>query len=148
MDRFMRYSYSDAVRSVLAQAAREADDLRHDYLGTAHILLALLREDAGPATTILFALQLDRESARTRLLERLRPGTLAVPLGELPYTTRARRVLEAAMTSADEFSESTVDVDHLLIGLMSVDEGIAASTLASWGVSAEAVMREARRLRS
>ena len=147
MEGFQRYTFSDAIRSVLKQAVREAALLQHDYLGTGHILLALLREEGGPAARVLTALKVDRDSARARTLETLLPGNQTEPMGERPYTTRARRVLESAMASADEFMESGVDTDNLLIGLVSVEECLAARTLAQAGATAAAVREEARRLR-
>ena len=147
MERFLRYTFSDGTRSVLWQAIRESDALRHDNLGTGHILLALLREDAGPAAGILAALKVDRDVARTRALEELSPGDGTEPLGERPYTAEARRALESAMASADESGESNVDTDHLLIGLVAVEDGLAARALAACGATAAAVREEARRLR-
>jgi len=147
VERFLRYKYSDAIRSVIKEAVGEAATLQHDHLGTGHILLALLREETGPSAGILAALKIDRGSARTRALACLRPGNQTEPMGERPYTRRARRVLEAAMASADVFMESNVDTDHLLIGLMSVEECLAARTLALAGATIAAVREEARRRR-
>lgn len=145
--RFFKYTFSEQFHSVVKQAVRESDALRHDYVGTGHMMLALLREDRGPAAEILAALNVNREEAAVRLLANQRPGNQTQPMGERPYTTRAVRAIEHAMESADQFRELTIDVDHLLIGLMSVDEGIAAQVLSREGVTAEAVTEEAKRLR-
>jgi ATP-dependent Clp protease ATP-binding subunit ClpC len=145
---FSRYSFSDQFRAILEQAVRESDSLRHDHLGTGHILLAVLGEERGNAATILDALSADRQSIRAQMIATLDPGSAAVPPnGERPYSAGARKVLELAMASAGEFGEVTVDGDHLLIGLVSVDEAAAARILAQAGVTREMVIQEARRRR-
>ena len=143
----MQYTFSDGVRSILSLAVEEADALHHDYLGTGHILLALLRDVEGPAADILAALQVDREDVRRHLLKTLRPGNQMERMGERPYTARAKRVLESAMASTAEFGGFEVRSDNLLIGLASLPDSMATQALASRGVNAPEVINEARRRR-
>jgi ATP-dependent Clp protease ATP-binding subunit ClpC len=143
----MEHTGSKALMSVVHEALREADALRHDYIGTGHLLAALLRDNDGRAAKVLATLGVDRESARTRILSTMPPGALTAPMGERPYTSRARRALERSMSSADDCMESDLDTDHLLIGLLSVEEGLAAQALAAHGVTVDAVAREMRRVR-
>ena len=148
MSAFSSYSFSDDFRAILEQAVRESDSLHHNHLGVEHILLAVLGEERGNAATILDALSADRQSIRAQVVEALKPGSTVIPPhAERPYSTGARKVLERAMASARELGDVTVGGGHLLIGLVSVDEGAVASTLAQAGVTRELVIEEARRRR-
>jgi ATP-dependent Clp protease ATP-binding subunit ClpC len=143
----MEHTGSKALMSVVHQALREADALRHDYIGTGHLLAALLRDNDGRAAKVLAMLGVDCDTARTRILSAMQPGALTAPMGERPYTSRARRALERSIASADEFMESDLDTDHLLIGLLSVEEGLAAQALAVDGITVDAVASAMQRIR-
>jgi len=133
----MNYNFTDRVRKVLAMAREEAIRLQHDYVGTEHILLGLIREGEGVAAAVLTNLDGDLEQIHERVEESVRKGKATIALGELPYTSRAKKVLEFAMAEAREFNHSYVGTEHLLLGLLREEKGIAAQVLNSLGVSLE-----------
>ena len=85
----MNYNFTDRVRKVLAMAREEAIRLQHDYVGTEHILLGLIREGEGVAAAVLANLNVDLEQVHERVEESVREGKATIALGELPYTSRA-----------------------------------------------------------
>jgi ATP-dependent Clp protease ATP-binding subunit ClpC len=133
----MNYNFTDRVRKVLAMAREEAIRLQHDYVGTEHILLGLIREGEGVAAAVLTNLNVDLEQIHERVEESVRKGKATIALGELPYTSRAKKVLEFAMSEARDFSHSYVGTEHLLLGLLREEKGIAAQVLNSLGVTLE-----------
>jgi ATP-dependent Clp protease ATP-binding subunit ClpC len=133
----MNYNFTDRVRKVLAMAREEAIRLQHDYVGTEHILLGLIREGEGVAAAVLTNLDVDLEQIHERVEESVRKGKATIALGELPYTSRAKKVLEFAMAEAREFNHSYVGTEHLLLGLLREEKGIAAQVMNSLGVSLE-----------
>ncbi|MGH7483104.1 MAG: ATP-dependent Clp protease ATP-binding subunit [Longimicrobiales bacterium] len=133
----MNYNFTDRVRKVLAMAREEAIRLQHDYVGTEHILLGLIREGEGVAAAVLMNLNVDLEQVHQRIEESVRKGKATIALGELPYTSRAKKVLEYAMAEARELNHSYVGTEHLLLGLLREEKGIAAQVLHTLGVSLE-----------
>ena len=116
-------------------AREEAIRLQHDYVGTEHILLGLIREGEGVAAAVLQHLSVDLEQIHERVEESVRKGKATIALGELPYTSRAKKVLEFAMKEARELTHSYVGTEHLLLGLLREEKGIAAQVLNSLGVT-------------
>ena len=111
------YNFTERVRKVLAMAGEEAVRLNHEYVGTEHILLGLIREGEGVAATVLRNLQVDLdEITRTvdGVVKKGRAGPRTGP--DLPYTSRAKKVLELAMSEARELNHSYVGTEHLLLG--------------------------------
>src|SRR5680860_8908 len=131
----MNYNFTDRVRKVLAMAREEAIRLQHDYVGTEHILLGLIREGEGVAAAVLMNLNVDLEQIHERIEESVKKGKATIALGELPYTTRAKKVLEFAMAEARELNHSYVGTEHLLLGLLREEKGIAAEVLNQLGVT-------------
>jgi ATP-dependent Clp protease ATP-binding subunit ClpC len=142
----MNYNFTDRVRKVLAMAREEAIRLQHDYVGTEHILLGLIREGEGVAAAVLMNLNVDLEQIHERIEESVRKGKATIALGELPYTSRAKKVLEYAMAEARELNHSYVGTEHLLLGLLREEKGIAAQVLNSLGVSLEDARAETLKL--
>ena len=138
----MNYNFTDRVRKVLAMAREEAIRLQHDYVGTEHILLGLIREGEGVAAAVLTNLSVDLEQIHERVEESVRKGKATIALGELPYTSRAKKVLEFAMAEARDFNHSYVGTEHLLLGLLREEKGIAASVLNSLGVTLDEARAE------
>jgi ATP-dependent Clp protease ATP-binding subunit ClpC len=138
----MNYNFTDRVRKVLAMAREEAIRLQHDYVGTEHILLGLIREGEGVAAAVLTNLSVDLDQIHERVEESVRKGKATIALGELPYTSRAKKVLEFAMAEAKDFSHSYVGTEHLLLGLLREEKGIAANVLNSLGVTLEEARAE------
>jgi ATP-dependent Clp protease ATP-binding subunit ClpC len=138
----MNYNFTDRVRKVLAMAREEAIRLQHDYVGTEHILLGLIREGEGVAAAVLTNLNVDLDQIHERVEESVRKGKATIALGELPYTSRAKKVLEFAMAEARDFNHSYVGTEHLLLGLLREEKGIAANVLNSLGVTLEEARAE------
>ena len=138
----MNYNFTDRVRKVLAMAREEAIRLQHDYVGTEHILLGLIREGEGVAAAVLTNLNVDLDQIHDQVEESVKKGKATIALGELPYTSRAKKVLEFGMAEARELNHSYVGTEHLLLGLLREEKGIAAQVLNSLGVSMEEARSE------
>lgn len=137
------YNFTDGVRTVLAHAREEAARFNHEYVGTEHMLLGIVKRGDGAAIRMLDELDVDPQRLRTKLEETLMRGNGPQAAGrDLPYTSRARVVLELAMTVAREHAHSYVGSEHLLLGLLREKKGIAAQVLLDAGVT-EAAAREA-----
>ena len=141
------YNFTERVRKVLAMAREEAVRLHHEYVGTEHILLGLIREGEGIAATVLQNFSVEPDELRQRVEEIVQRGDAARSTGpDLPYTSRAKKVLELATSEARELSHSYVGTEHLLLGLLREEKGIAAQILTQAGVSTERAREEVRRL--
>jgi len=123
-------------------ARQEAIRLQHDYVGTEHILLGLIREGEGVAAHVLGNLDVDLDRIHERVEESVRKGKATIALGELPYTSPAKKVLEFAMAEARELNHSYVGTEHLLLGLLRESKGIAAQVLNSLGVTIDEARAE------
>src|SRR5918994_1194116 len=141
------YNFTDRVRKVLQMAREEAARLHHEYVGTEHILLGLIREGEGVAAAVLTNLNVDLEDIQQKIEETVKKGKAAAAAGpDLPYTSRAKKVLELAMTEARELNHSYVGTEHLLLGLLREEKGIAAQVLTDAGVNLEQSRAETLRL--
>jgi ATP-dependent Clp protease ATP-binding subunit ClpC len=141
------YNFTERVRKVLAMAREEAARLHHEYVGTEHILLGLIREGEGVAAAVLQNLSVDLEEVQQKIEETVKKGKAAQTTGpDLPYTSRAKKVLELAMGEARELNHSYVGTEHLLLGLLREEKGIAAQVLTDAGVNLEAARAETLRL--
>ncbi len=138
----MNYNFTERVRKVLSMARQEAIRLQHDYVGTEHILLGLVREGEGVAAHVLGNLNVEVDQIHERVEESVRKGKATIALGELPYTNPAKKVLEFAMAEARELNHSYVGTEHLLLGLMRESKGIAAQVLNSLGVTTDEARSE------
>jgi ATP-dependent Clp protease ATP-binding subunit ClpC len=141
------YNFTERVRKVLAMAREEAARLHHEYVGTEHILLGLIREGEGVAATVLQNLSVELDEIQQKIEETVKKGKAAQTTGpDLPYTSRAKKVLELAMSEARELSHSYVGTEHLLLGLLREEKGIAAQVLTDAGVNLEAARTETLRI--
>ena len=141
------YNFTDRVRKVLQMAREEAARLHHEYVGTEHILLGLIREGEGVAAAVLTNLNVDLDDIQQKIEETVKKGKAsAAPGPDLPYTSRAKKVLELAMTEARELNHSYVGTEHLLLGLLREEKGIAAQVLTDAGVTLEQSRAETLRL--
>src|SRR2546427_804209 len=141
------YNFTDRVRKVLQMAREEAARLHHEYVGTEHILLGLIREGEGVAAAVLANLNVDLEEIQQKIEETVKKGKAAAAAGpDLPYTSRAKKVLELAMSEARELNHSYVGTEHLLLGLLREEKGIAAQVLTDAGVNLEQARAETLRL--
>ncbi|MDH3456414.1 MAG: ATP-dependent Clp protease ATP-binding subunit [Gemmatimonadota bacterium] len=141
------YNFTDRVRKVLQMAREEAARLHHEYVGTEHILLGLIREGEGVAAAVLTNLNVDLDDIQQKIEETVKKGKSPAPEGpDLPYTSRAKKVLELAMSEARELNHSYVGTEHLLLGLLREEKGIAAQVLGDAGVNLEQSRAETLRL--
>lgn len=142
----MHDKFTDRVKRVMFLAREEAARLRHDYIGTEHLLLGIIREGEGLAATILTNLGLDLDMLR-RTIESMVPASSgSVSIGEIPFTPRAKHVLELSVDEAKLLGHNYVGTEHLLLGLIREGEGIAARVLAEFGADRRRVREEALRL--
>ena len=131
---------------VLAQ--EEARSLKHNYIGTEHILLGLLREQDGLAACALESLDITVERVRTRVVRIVGSGE-EVAAGQIPFTPRAKKVLELALHEALSLAHNYIGTEHILLGLTAENEGVAARILADCGADANTIRDEViRRLES
>src|SRR6266498_216653 len=141
------YNFTERVRKVLAMAREEAQRLKHEYVGTEHILLGLIREGEGVAAAVLQNLSVDLDEIQQKIEETVKKGKAAAATGpDLPYTSRAKKVLELAMGEARDLSHGYVGTEHLLLGLLREEKGIAAQVLSDAGVNLDAAKAETLRL--
>ncbi len=141
------YNFTDRVRKVLQMAREEAARLHHEYVGTEHILLGLIREGEGVAAAVLTNLNVDLDEIQQKIEETVKKGKAPTAAGpDLPYTSRAKKVLELAMAEARELNHSYVGTEHLHLGLLREEKGIAAQVLTDAGVNLEQARAETLRL--
>ncbi len=141
------YNFTESVRHVLAIAREEAVGLHHEYVGTEHILLGLGTEGEGVGVHVLQSLGVSTYDIRQTIIEILKPGRSEKVIGpDLPYTSRAKRVLELALKEARDLNHSYVGTEHLLLGLLAEEKGIAAQVLNHHGATLDAVRAEVVRV--
>jgi hypothetical protein len=141
------YNFTERVRKVLAMAREEAVRLHHEYVDTEHLLLGLLREGEGVAAAVLQNLGVDFDTMQQRVEETVRRGETAAATGaDLPYSSRAKKVLELAIGQARILSHGYVGTEHLLLGLIREETGIAAQVLTDAGVNLDTAKEETLRL--
>jgi ATP-dependent Clp protease ATP-binding subunit ClpA len=141
------YNFTERVRKVLAMAREEAARLHHEYVGTEHILLGVLREGEGVAATVIQNLGVDLNAIEDRIDEIVKRGNPSSTTGpDLPYTSRAKKVLELAMDQARHLDHRYVGTEHLLLGLVAERKGIAAQVLTDFGVTLEKAAEETLRI--
>jgi ATP-dependent Clp protease ATP-binding subunit ClpC len=140
------YNFTERVRKVLALAREEAARLYHTYVGTEHILLGLVREGGGVAAAVLQNLGADPDEIEQLVEQHIKKGPPTTIARDLPYTSRAKKVLELSMAEAHELNHSYVGTEHLLLGLLREERGIAAQVLNHLGVTLTGARDETLRL--
>lgn len=133
--------FNDNARRVIVTAQAEAMALNHHYLGTEHILLALLRDSDGVAAKVLESLGADLLVIRRQVEDAVGRGQ-QIPRGHIPLTARAKSVIELSMREALQVGHNYVGTEHLLLGLIREGEGVASQVLASAGVDTRRVRQE------
>lgn len=136
----------DSTPPLMRLAEKEARHVNHEYVGTEHVLLALLRDQAGVATRILRKLGVDPDDVRAQVEGIVEPGLSPPPAARLPTTPRVKRAIEFAIEEARRLNHKHVAVEHLLLGLLREGEGVAALVLQQWGVRLDAVRRAIQQL--
>lgn len=135
-DRFNRFT--ERARKVIQLAQEEAQRLQHNYIGTEHLLLGLVREGEGIAAKVLINMGVDLDKVRSAVESIIGRGDHVV-LGEVGLTPRAKKVIELAVDEAQRLNHHYIGTEHLLLGLLREGEGIGAGVLESFGLSLEEV---------
>ncbi len=138
----MSNRFTDRVQRVIIIAQEEAKRLNHDYVGTEHLLLGLVALGEGVAAKVLHTLGIDLRKVRSEVEKLVGTGDNVMLLGEIPFTPRAKKVLELAVEEAQSMNHSYVGTEHLLLGLLREEEGIAARVLENLGVRIADVREE------
>jgi len=138
----MNDRFTQRVRKVLFLARDEAGRLQHDYIGTEHLLLGIIREGEGIAANVLRRLSIDFERIQAAIEESVTPQSGPVSIGEIPFTPRAKKVLELSIDEARLHNHNYVGTEHLLLALIREGEGVAARVLTELGADHEQVKRE------
>ena len=126
--------FSDRGRRVVVLAQDEARRLDHNYIGTEHILLGLLNEGRGVAARALESLGISLEVVRQQVEEIIGRGQGPSPSGHIPFTPRAKKVLELSLREALQLGHTYIGTEHILLGLIREGEGVAAQVLVGLGV--------------
>ncbi|HUV36184.1 MAG TPA: ATP-dependent Clp protease ATP-binding subunit [Patescibacteria group bacterium] len=138
----MNDKFTERVRKVIYLARDEANRLQHDYIGTEHLLLGIVREGEGIAARVLQKLDLDLDQIQQAIEGLVKPSGGTLTLGEIPLTPRAKRVLELSVEEARLLGHNYVGTEHLLLGLIREGEGVAARVLLELGVDRKRVREE------
>ena len=133
---------TDRARKVMALANQEAQRFNHEYIGTEHILLGLVKEGSGVGANVLKNLDIDLRKVRLEVEKLVKSGPEMVTMGKLPQTPRAKKVLEYAIEEARNLNHNYVGAEHLLLGLLREQDGVAAQVLMNLGVKLEEVREE------
>ncbi|MBT5586870.1 MAG: ATP-dependent Clp protease ATP-binding subunit [Gemmatimonadetes bacterium] len=138
----MNNMFTDGVKRVMQYAREESARLGHNYIGTEHLLLGIIKEGKGKAVTVLTNLGLNLETVKQSVEDYVATSGGTMTIGEVPFTPRAKQILEVAANEAKEMKTQFVDVEHLLLALLKDKEGVAAQILAAFGVDYKTAMEE------
>ncbi len=139
--------FTERARQVIVLAQEEARNLRHNYIGTEHMLLGLLRESDGVAARVLGSLEVNLEEVRAEVTRIVGEGD-SESQGQIPFTPRAKKVLELALREALSLGHNYIGTEHILLGLVRESEGVAARILNDLDVDPDRVRQEAMRMLS
>ncbi len=134
--------FTDRARKIMALANQEAQRFNHEYIGTEHILLGLVREGSGVGANVLKNLDVDLRKVRLEIEKLVKSGPDMVTMGKLPQTPRAKKVIEYAIEEARALNHNYVGTEHLLLGLLRESEGVAAQVLMNLGLKLDKVREE------
>ncbi len=139
--------FTERARQVVVLAQEEARTLKHNYIGTEHILLGLLREEEGLAARVLESLEITVERVRAQVVRIVGSGE-EVTSGQIPFTPRAKKVLELALREALSLGHNYIGTEHILLGLVRENEGVAARILLDFDADSEKIRNEVIRMLS
>jgi ATP-dependent Clp protease ATP-binding subunit ClpC len=130
--------FTEPARQVVVLAQDEARELKHNYIGTEHLLLGLIREERGLAARVLGSLGVTLEGVRAQVGRIIGLGD-DVTTGEIPFTPRTKKVLELSLREALALGHNYIGTEHVLLGIVAEGEGVACRILLDFGVSSDAV---------
>lgn len=125
----MQERFTERARKVMLLANQEAQRLNHEYIGTEHILLGLIKEGAGIAANVLRNLNIDLRKVRLEVEKLVQSGPDMVTMGKLPQTPRTKKVIEYSIEEASHLKHNYVGTEHILLGLLRENEGVAGQVL-------------------
>ncbi len=134
--------FTDRARKVMQLANQEAQRFNHEYIGTEHILLGLVKEGSGVAANVLKNMDIDLRKIRQEVEKLVQSGPDLVTMGRLPQTPRAKKVIEYSMEEARSLNHNYVGTEHILLGLLREQEGVAAQVLMNLGLKLDEVRKE------
>ena len=134
--------FTDRARKVMQLANQEAQRFNHEYIGTEHMLLGLVKEGTGVAANVLKNLDVDLRKIRLEVEKLVQSGPEMITMGKLPQTPRAKKVIEYSMEEARNLNHNFVGTEHILLGLLREQEGVAAQVLMNLGLKLEDVRDE------
>ena len=138
--------FTDRARKVMQLANQEAQRFNHEYVGTEHLLLGLIKEHSGVAASVLTKMGIDLHKVRVEVEKIVQSGPDMVFMGKLPMTPRTKKAIEYAMEEARNLSHNYVGTEHLLLGLLREQEGVAAQILINFGLKSENIVVELKNL--
>ena len=138
----MNNMFTENVKQVMKLAREESARLGHNYIGTEHLLLGIIKDGKGKAVAVLTNLGLSLETVKQSVEDYVTTSGGTMTIGEVPYTPRAKQILEVAANEAKEMKTQFIDVEHLLLALLKDKEGVAAQILAAFGVDYKTAMEE------
>jgi ATP-dependent Clp protease ATP-binding subunit ClpC len=133
--------FSERAREVVVEAQQEARALKHNYIGTEHILLGLLRETDGVSPRVLNTLGISLDQVRTQVTRIVGRGD-EVTAGQIPFTPRAKKVLELSLREALSLGHNYIGSEHILLGIARENNGVAARILLDYGADADKLRDE------
>jgi ATP-dependent Clp protease ATP-binding subunit ClpC len=137
--------FTDRARKIVVFAQEEARLLKHDYIGTEHLLLGLIREGEGVAAKTLESMGISLEAIRSEVVGTVGEGDGA-PSGHIPFTARAKKVLELSLREALQLGHDYIGTEHILLGLIREGEGVAAQVLGKLGADLDRVRASVNQL--
>jgi ATP-dependent Clp protease ATP-binding subunit ClpA len=139
--------FTERARQVVVLAQDEARALKHNYIGTEHLLLGLLREEEGLAARVLESLDIELEEVRAQVARIIGQGD-EVATGQIPFTPRAKKVLDLSLREALRLGHNYIGTEHILLGLARADDGVAARILLDFDADADTIRDEVLRMLS
>jgi ATP-dependent Clp protease ATP-binding subunit ClpC len=131
--------FTERAREVVVLAQEEARRLQHNYIGTEHLLLGLLREEEGLAARVLESLDVTADDVRAEIARIIGRGEEPVSTGQIPFTPRAKKALERSLREALAMNHKHIGTEHVLLGVVGDEDAVAARILSHLGASAEQV---------
>lgn len=144
----MNEMFTERARKVIEYARDEAARLKHDYIGTEHILLGLLRLGEGKAIDILTNIGIDLNELRQSIEDVVQPSGGTLTMGQLPLTARAKRLLEVSGQEARSLRSKDIDTEHILLAMLRDEEGVAAQVLSMYDIDYKEVYEELKNVQS
>ena len=134
--------FTDRARKVMMLANQEAQRFNHEYIGSEHVLLGLIKEGSCVAAVVLKNLEIDLRKVRLEVEKLVQSGPDMITMGKLPQTPRTKKVIEYAMEESKMLNHNYVGTEHILLGLLREDEGVASQVLTNLGLKTEDIREE------